>query len=178
MIALRALAAIVIALSTSPHATVIKANTRIACRLGTSIDSRHAQAGDEFVLRVAGDAHPALLGAVIRGHITHVRQGGRAEIAFLFDTITFQNGEREPIRAFVVSSNVVERTTMPAAHPVPTAPGQASASTIVFQTQLGPKSGTTAQTGGYAYAPRIGEPVKMQAGADVTIELASALHTP
>jgi hypothetical protein len=178
MIALRFLAAFVIALTTAPHATIVKAHARILCQLGTTIDSRTARSGDEFVLRVDTTRYPTLLGAVIRGHVTHVHRTGRADVGFLFDSITFQNGQREPIRAYVVAANVVNRRTMPAAHPVPTAPGQASPSTMIFQTQLGPKIGATAQTGGYAYARRSGVPLVMHAGMRLTIQLASALHTP
>jgi hypothetical protein len=176
------LAAVMVAITTTQHPTIIKANTRVACVLATPVDSATAKAGDEFVLRVNDDSQPSLYGAVIRGHITRVVQPhglDRAEIAFLFDNITFINHTREPIRAYVISPNVSQRT---ASTPAPVSayvpPGAPKPSTIVWQTQLGPKSTASAQTGGYAYASKNGAPIVAPAGAAVTLELASDLHTP
>jgi hypothetical protein len=179
------LAAALVALTTVQHPTTIKAGTRIACLLVTAVDSTKAQSGDVFKLKVEDPAHPYLDGAVIEGHVTRVWQARglqRAEIAFLFDDITFVNNTKTPIRAYVVSENVVQRTTHT---PQPAMPNQAamavkgpSPSTIVWSTTLGPKPAQTSQTGGYAYASRGGVPLVVSAGSAVTIQLASDLTTP
>lgn len=178
---LRMLATVLIAVTTLHQPTVIKANTKILCELGTTIDSRDAQPGDSFILRVNDDNEPALYGAVIKGHITDVVQPHglrRAEVGFLLDTISFATKATEPIRAYVVSPNVVQHTVMNPAHvPAYVPPGNPPPSTIVFQTQIG-GSKATASTGGYAYAPTTGKPIVAHAGSAVTIELASDLQVP
>jgi hypothetical protein len=179
---LSVIAAVMVAITTMQHPTLIKAHTRLACVLLTSVDSASAQKGDVFKLRVDDPSHPYLNGAVIEGHVTHVWQPGglqRAEIAFLFDDITFVNHAKNSIRAYVVSANVVQREThTPGPAPMPNVPGAPNSSTIVWSTTLGAKTTQTSQTGGYAYAPRGGIPLAAQAGAPVTIELASDLQTP
>ncbi|HTU70149.1 MAG TPA: hypothetical protein VMF11_07480 [Candidatus Baltobacteraceae bacterium] len=185
-----ALAAVIIAITTVQHPTLLRAGTRIQCVLGTTVDSSTARSGDEFILRVADDAHPSLYGAVIQGHITHVRQARGilpAEIAFWFDDITFLDRTREPIRAYVIAPNVTQRVAVPpqAAVPPPGPPrlpntqsGPPARSTIVWQTQIGTRAGQTAQTGGVAYAAKTGVPLVARQGMLVTIELASDLTTP
>ena len=176
-------ATFLVAITTVQHPTSIKAGTRIACLLQTAVDSSRAQAGDTFKLKVEDPAHPYLDGALIEGHVTRVWQPRglqRAEIAFLFDDIVFVNREKSPIRAYVVSPNVVQRNTAnaPASGPNPmlNVPGP-RASTVVWSTTFGPKPAASSQTGGYAYAGRSG-PLIVPAGARVTIELASDLTTP
>jgi len=179
---LAALAAVVVAITTTTTSTTIKAHTRIMCVLGTTVDSSTAKRGDEFILRVDDDAQPSLYGAVIQGHVTRVIQPHGiepAEIAFLFDKITFLDHTSTQFRGFVVSANVVQHTTStPGAMPPPKIPGAPPSSSIVWETQLGPRNTSTAQTGGIAYASRTGRPLVAKAGSPVTIELASDLQTP
>ncbi|HTX56519.1 MAG TPA: hypothetical protein VMD47_05380 [Candidatus Acidoferrales bacterium] len=175
------IAAALVAITTISHPTVIKAKTRIPCVLETPIDSRTARAGDDFALHVEDPAYPQLSGAVIHGHLTKVSGPHGlipAEIDFLFDSITFSGGRKELIRAYVISANVTSKTaSTPGPVAVPPIPGPA-ASTIVWQTQLGPKQAQTAQTGGAGYASRTGVPIDVKAGMPVTIQLASDLQTP
>ncbi|HTC30049.1 MAG TPA: hypothetical protein VK702_04935 [Candidatus Acidoferrum sp.] len=189
-----ALAAFVLAITTLQHATTLKAGARIACVMETAIDSAHAQAGDTFKLRVTDPSYPLLDGSIIHGHITHVYQPhglDRAEIAFLFDNIVFPNKSREPIRAFVVSRNVVQRTANSQPPPslygpvtMPNTVGPPNQSTMVWSTNFrvgggGNKAAApTAQTGGYAYAAAQNKPIVVQAGTPATIQLASDLQTP
>jgi hypothetical protein len=155
----------------------------------TAVDSRTAQAGDTFRLEVNDPSHPGLSGARINGHITRVNgpRGLRpAEIAFLFDSITFASGARVPIRAYVVSRNVVRRNdTGPGAPAPPAGPftmpntvGPPNQSTMVWSTTLGPKPQGGPQTGGFAYAESRNTPLVVQAGTPVVIELASDLQVP
>lgn len=161
--------------------SVIKADTQITTHLQSAFDSRTAQRGDTFTLRVTDNSDPRLQGATIKGHITRVVQGGGmhgTEIHFLFDTITFASGATEQIRAFVVSPNVahhVVRTPAPVSA-VPTGrPGIPNST--VWETQLGPKTENTAATGGVAYAGG-GAPIVAEPGTPVRIELASDLKVP
>ena len=177
-------ATLVVALTTVQHPTLLKAGTRIACTLVTAVNSSHAQSGDVFKLRVNDPAHPYLEGAVIEGHVTRVWQPRglqRAEIGFLFDDITFVNHTKTPIRAYVISANVVQRDTSRTPMPVPNQAAMAvrgpSPNTIVWSATLGPKPAQSAQTGGFAYASKAG-PLIVAAGSPVTIELASDLTTP
>ncbi len=190
---LATLAAFVLAVTTLQQPTTLKAGTRIACVMVTAIDSSTAQAGDTFKLRVTDPAYPSLDGSIIHGHITHVYQPrgfDRAEIAFLFDNVVFPSKSREPIRAFVVSRNVVQRTATgpgvpgPPPGPVtmPNTVGPPNQSTMVWSMNLNLHGSTapsqTAQTGGYAYAPEGHRPIVVQAGTPVTLQLASELQTP
>lgn len=188
-----ALAAFVLAITTIQHPTTLKAGTRLACVMETAVDSSTAQAGDTFTLRVTDPSYPLLVGAVIHGHITHVYAPHgleRAEIAFLFDTIVFPNKTREPIRAFVVSRNVVQRTAtgpgapLPPPGPVslPNTVGPPNQSTMVWSMNVSLQGvaapAQTAQTGGYAYASDRRKPIVVQVGTPVTLQLASDLQTP
>jgi hypothetical protein len=189
------LAAFVLAITTVPHPTTIKAGTRIACVMETAVNSSTAQAGDTFTLRVNDPAFPLLAGSIIQGHVTHVYQPrgfDRAEIAFLFDKIVFPNQSRQSIRAFVVSRNVVQRTAKSAPPPsslygpmtMPNTVGPPNQSTMVWSMNINrhgssaPSQTQTAQTGGYAYAPTPHKPIVVQAGTPVTLQLASDLQTP
>ncbi|MGC2129850.1 MAG: hypothetical protein WA629_07110 [Candidatus Aquilonibacter sp.] len=189
MNALAALAAFVIAATMLTQPTTLKPGTKIACVLQTAVDSRTAQSGDTFTLHVDDPSQPELAGARIKGHVTRVYSPHgfqRAEIAFLFDSITFANGAKEPIRAYVVSRNVVQRNAtgpgapLPPPGPVrlPNTVGPPNQSTMVWSTQLGPKTQETAQTGGYAYAADRDKPLVVQAGTPVTIDLAGDLQVP
>jgi hypothetical protein len=187
-----ALAAFVLAITTLQHPTMLKAGTRIACVMETAIDSTTAQAGDTFKLRVTDPSYPLLDGSIIHGHITHVyppRGLNRAEIAFLFDNIVFPSKARQPIRAFVVSRNVVQRTASGAPPPslygpvtMPNPVGPPNQSTMVWSTTIGRRSSDapapTAQTGGFAYAAAQNKPIVVQAGTPATLQLASDLQTP
>ena len=188
---LAALAAFVLAITTMQHSTTLKAGTRLSCVMETAIDSNTAQAGDTFTLRVTDPSYPLLDGSIVHGHVTHVyppRGLERAEIAFLFDKIVFPDKSREPIRAFVVSRNVVQRTAsgpgvpLPPPGPVtmPNTVGPPNQSTMVWSTTFGGSSAPsqTAQTGGFAYAPERHKPIVVQAGTPVTLQLASNLQTP
>jgi hypothetical protein len=187
------LAAFVLAITTVPHPTTIKAGTRIACVMETSVNSSTAQGGDTFTLRLTDPSLPYLDGSIIHGHITRVyppRGTSRAEIAFLFDTIVFPNKTREPIRAFVVSRNVVQRTATSATPPslygpvtMPNTVGPPNQSTMVWSKSFTVSRGSsppaqTAQTGGYAYAADAHKQLVVQAGTPVTLQLASDLQTP
>ncbi|HTV92375.1 MAG TPA: hypothetical protein VMG98_06630 [Verrucomicrobiae bacterium] len=190
---LAALGALLLAVTTLQQPTTLKAGTRITCAMVTAIDSRTAQAGDTFKLRVTDPSYPSLDGSIIHGHVTRVYQPRgleRAEIAFLFDNIVFPDGVREPIRAFVVSRNVVQRTATGPGVPVPppgpvTMPntvGPPNQSTMVWSMNLNLHGATapsqTAQTGGYAYAPQGHKPIVVQAGTPATLQLASDLQVP
>ncbi len=189
MSALATLAALVLAVTTLSQPTTLKAGTKIECVLQSTVDSRTAKAGDTFTLHVNDPSHPALAGARIKGHVTRVNGPfgmQPAEIAFLFDSITFASGAKEPIRAFVVSRNVVQRNATGPGAPVPppgpvrmpNTVGPPNQSTMAWSTQLGPKTQQTAQTGGYAYAASTTKPLVVQAGTPVTIDLASDLQVP
>ncbi len=192
---LAALATVVLGVTTLTQPTTLKAGTRISCVMETAVNSSTAQAGDTFKLSVKDPALPSLAGAVIHGHITHVYQPHgfeRAEIAFLFDTIVFSDGARVPIRAFVVSRNVVQRTAtgpgapLPPPGPVsmPNTVGPPNQSSMIWSMNMNLGGGgssspsQTAQTGGFAYASERRKPIVVQVGAPVTLQLASSLQTP
>jgi hypothetical protein len=182
MILLSKLAAVLLAATTVTQPAVLAAGTRIATELVAPVNSATAKTGDEFELRAVGNANERLNGAVIRGHITRVVQPHgihRAEIDFLIDSITLASGAKMPIRAFVVSPNVVEkRTVSPAYVPPLTRPGPTPPNTTVWQTDIGGTPHRSAQTGGVAYASAPGKPIDAKAGAPVTIELAGDLQLP
>lgn len=189
MNAVAALITLVLGVTTLTQPVTIKSGTNIACVMQTAVDASTANAGDTFTLDVKDPSQPALEGARIRGHITHANGAfgtRRAEIGFLFDSIRFASGARVPIRAYVLSRNVVRRSdTGPGAPVPPPGPvrlpntvGPPSQDTMVWQTTLGPKNQGGPQTGGVAYAPSPSHPLVVQAGTPVTIQLASDLQVP
>jgi hypothetical protein len=181
-----AIAVQTIGVITTQHPTTIPKGTRIACVLGTTLDSSTVQQGDTFVLQVNDPSQPALRGAEIDGYIDQVSAANAINprrIGFLLQKIKFPSGTSEPIRAYVLSNRVTQRTEGQST-PQPEAmrpPGQSSAfapnpSTIAFQARIGPKPTNNAGTGGYVYAS--GKPMHVAAGTAVTIELAGDLKTP
>lgn len=183
------IAAVLLGVTTLSQPVTLKSGTKIACVMQTAVDSRTAQHGDTFTLHVSDPSQPELAGAQITGHITRVyaaRGTQPAEIAFLFDSITFASGAKEPIRAYVVSRNVVQRNATGPGAPVPppgpirmpNTVGPPNQSTMVWSTQLGPKTQETSQTGGFAYASDRSKPLVVQAGTPVVIQLASSLQVP
>lgn len=189
MNAVAALVALVLGVTTLTQPVTLRSGTRIACVMQTAVDSSKAQAGDTFTLDVNDPSQPALAGARIRGHITHVNGPfgmQPAEIAFLFDSIRFASGARVPIRAYVLSRNVVQRNDtgpgapLPPPGPVrlPNTVGPPNQSTMAWSTTLGPKNQSGPQTGGFAYAQARNKPLVVQAGTPVTIQLASDLQVP
>jgi hypothetical protein len=183
------LLALVLGVTTLSQPVTLKTGTKISCILQTDVDSRTAQAGDVLTLHVNDPSQPGLAGARINGHITRVNGPfgmQPAEIAFLFDSITFASGAKEPIRAFVVSRNVVQRNATGPGAPVPppgpvrmpNTVGPPNQSTMAWSAQLGPKTQQTSQTGGYAYAASVKKPLVAHAGTPVTIDLASDLQVP
>ncbi|MHB8148467.1 MAG: hypothetical protein ACYDGM_14555 [Vulcanimicrobiaceae bacterium] len=182
-----ALASQTVAISNPPHVTALPKGARIACRLQTPVDSRTARVGETFELYAVDPTKPELRGAVIDGYVTDVTKPRglvRARIGFLFSSIKFLNGMKEPIHAYVVSQNVVERNTARATpRPPGQAPGMSSAfapsrSTIVFEMQLGPKTVPAGQTGGYIYAQKSGGTIHITKGTPVTVALTSRLQIP
>lgn len=169
----------------------LKVGTKINCVLDENVNSQTLKAGTDFKLRVNDPSYPALEGAEVHGHVTDVTQPAgldRARIAFLFDYIHLRNGTKEPIRAYVVSKNVVQYN--PAASqstrrmPPPAVPyGTVTPGPIAWQMRIGggsPSVASTASgaTGGYVYAQKSNEPIVIRSGAPVTIELASSLRIP
>jgi hypothetical protein len=177
-----ALVSQMVAITTTPHPTMIPKGTRIACTLGVSIDSSKAQVGDTFVLYPDDPTHASLRGTEIDGYIDTVSNG---RIGFWFNQITFQNGKTEPIHAYVVSARVVQRQQQPNTPPPMFMPNNSgmgpSPSTIAFQMRIGPKPSTaatsSAMTGGYVYVSQ-SKPIVVAQGTPVTIELATNLPTP
>ena len=187
-----------IGVTTTQHPTSLKAFTTIGTTLNTTIDSTQAQPGDTFQLTVDDPRFAWLQGATIQGHFTRIKPSSGvdpASITFLFDTITFINGTKEPFRGFVLSNQVVNHTAgtpQPAAVAVATPYSQSrfapSSSTIAWQRNIGgggQSSGTgkygghtTAQTGGIGYARKPGVPINVPKGTQVLVQLASDLKTP
>lgn len=169
---------------TTQHPTTLKADTRFNATLNTTIDSTVAQPGDNFSLTVNDPSYPVLQGAKITGHLTKVepsRGVDPASITFLFDTITFQNGKRQPFRGWVVNARVTHHTAgtpPPAAGAMPMGTFAPSPSTIVWKMDIGRAAKPTAQTGGHGYAAKAGVPIHVDEGTAVTLMLASDLNTP
>ncbi len=180
-------AAVVVAISTTQHANVLRAGTKVNVVLQTAIDSTTAQAGDNIVLVVNDPSYPTLQDAKITAHVTSVRNATSvrpASIGFLFDTITFGNGLKEQFRGYVDNPRITRRTEstpMPAAA-VGMQPNPAFApnpNTIVWKHDFGsPKAVATQPTGGHGYSKGPGIPIHVAAGTPATVELASDLKTP
>lgn len=179
-------APVVVAISTSQHANVLQAGTTFNVTVQTPIDSTTAQVGDTIVLVANDPSYPTLRDAKITAHITSVRSATSqrpAAIGFLFDSITFGNGMKEPFRGYVVNPRVARRTEstpQPAVaagmqHNPYFAP---AASTIVWQKDLGKGRSTTQPTGGHGYSKGPGIPIRVAAGTPAKLELAGELKTP
>jgi hypothetical protein len=169
-----------------------KAGTRIACVLEESVTSATAKYGDQFKLRVADPAHPALEGSVIHGYITDVRQPAglnRARIGFWLTSIHLRNGKSKPISATVLSRRVVQIN--PAAQRAvtqqlpPSQPyGTVTPGPIAWEMRIGGggkpsiSSHSSPSLGGYVYGTSAHEPIVIPAGVSVTVELQSDLTIP
>ena len=173
-------------------ASTLKSGEVINTQTATALDTSVLTAGDTLTLNVV-EPYPSgvagLAGAKITLSITgvtHVPPRNRARVAFLFDRITFGNGQSESIAAFVLSSKVVRRgeqtslntelnsNTTGAAAPLPFS---TQPNTIFWQRSIGKSTATTpSATGGYAYT--VSGDAKLPAGTPVTIQLARDLTIP
>ena len=180
-------AAVVVAISTTQHANVLKAGTTFNVVVQTPIDSSTAQVGDNIVLLVNDPSYPSMQNAKITAHITSVRDATSqrpAAIGFLFDTIVFGNGMKEQFRGYVDNPRISRRTqsTPQPASVMGVQPNPAFApnpNTIVWQHNFSkPKTTDTQPTGGHGYSKGPGISIKVAAGTPAKIELASDLKTP
>jgi len=170
-----------------------KAGTRIQCVLEDHMDSSKLAYGDKFRLRIVDTAFPALHGSYIVGWITDVRQPkgtDRARVGFFLTTIHLANGQKKSISAYVVNRGVVQNN--PAAQyqqrqrlsPMTGVPyGTVTPGPIAWQMRLGSGPSTVRQTqsgtlGGYVYGVSAHEPIVVNAGTSVTVELAENLTVP
>ncbi|MBV8344183.1 MAG: hypothetical protein JO190_04195 [Candidatus Eremiobacteraeota bacterium] len=170
-----------------------KAGTRIQCTLEEHLDSSKLAYGDKFKLLVVDTSHPALHGSYIVGWITDVRQptgSDRARVGFFLTTIHLPNGQKKSISAYVVNKRVVQIN--PAAQyqqrqrlsPMAGVPyGTVTPGPIAWQMRLGNGPSTVKQEqsgtlGGYVYGVSAHEPIVINAGTSVTVELAENLTIP
>lgn len=170
-----------------------KAGTRFQCVLEEHLDSSKLAYGDKFRLRVVDTSFPALHGAYIVGWITDVKQPkgtDRARVGFFLTTIHLANGKKKSISAYVVNRGVVQIN--PAAQyqqrqrlsPMTGVPnGTVTPGPIAWQMRLGSGSSTVRREqsgtlGGYIYGQNANEPIVVNAGTSVTVELAENLTVP
>lgn len=179
-------APVVVAISTTQHANVLRAGTKVNVVLQTAVDSTTAQVGDNIVLLVNDPSYPSMENAKITAHITSVRNATSqrpASIGFLFDSISFGNGMKEQFRGYVDNPRITRRTenTPQPASAVGLQPNPAFApnpNTIVWKMDLGKPKTQTQPTGGHGYSKGPGIPIHVVAGTPATVELASDLKTP
>lgn len=180
-------AAVVVAITTTQHANVLRAGTTFSVVVQSPIDSTTAQIGDDIVLVVNDPSYPAMQNAKITAHITSVHNATSqrpASIGFLFDNIVFANGMKEQFRGYVDNPRVTRRTmgTPQPASVMGVQPNPAFApnpNTIVWKHDFGKSKTTDTQpTGGHGYSRGAGIPIKVAAGTPAKLELASDLKTP
>jgi hypothetical protein len=170
-----------------------KAGTRIACVLDEHLDSSKLAYGDKFRLQVVDPNFPALHGAKIIGYITDVRQPhgiDRARVGFMLTSIHLSNGEKKSISATVVSKRVVpmnptaQYASRQQLSPMAGVPyGTVTPGPIAWQMRIGNgpssvQSPASQNLGGYVYATSNGEPIVVNAGTAVTVELSANLTIP
>ncbi len=82
----------------------VASNTRVLLSLETPLSSKESQRGDRFTARVLSPR--AYNGAIVEGHISHLRESGRlegkTEMGLEFDRIRLRDGRTAPFRAEVV----------------------------------------------------------------------------
>ncbi len=169
-----------------------KSGTKIACVLDEHMDSSKLKYGDKFKLRVVDPAHPALQGSEIIGYITDVRQasgGTRARVGFMLTSIHLSNGSKKSISATVVSKRVVplnpgaQSASRQQLSPMAGVPyGTVTPGPIAWQMKIGNGPSSVApdspNLGGYVYATSNGEPIVVNAGTPVTVQLSADLTIP
>jgi len=170
-----------------------KSGTKIACTLDEHLDSSKLAYGDKFKLRIVDPNFPALQGSEIIGYITDVRQAhgvNRARVGFMLTSIHLSNGEKKSISATVVSKRVVpinpsaQYASRQQLSPMAGVPyGTVTPGPIAWQMKIGNgpssvQSPASQNLGGYVYATSNGEPIVVNAGTPVTVELSASLTVP
>jgi hypothetical protein len=170
-----------------------KSGTKIACVLDEHLDSSKLAYGDKFKLRIVDPNFPALQGSQIIGYITDVRQPhgvDRARVGFMLTSIHLSNGEKKSISATVVSKRVVpinpsaQYASRQQLSPMAGVPyGTVTPGPIAWQMRIGNgpssvQSPASQNLGGYVYATSNGEPIVVNAGTPVTVELSANLTVP
>ncbi|HEY1883532.1 MAG TPA: hypothetical protein VGG51_10885 [Candidatus Cybelea sp.] len=179
--------------TTFTSSQTLKSGTRIACVLDEHMDSSKLKYGDKFTLRVTDTSHPVLAGSEIIGYITEVRQPGganRARVGFMLTAIKLSNGKKKSISATVISKRVVpinpgaQSASRQQLSPMAGVPyGTATPGPIAWQMNIGsgPSNVNTSSSpnlGGYVYAMNSNEPIVVNAGTPVTVELTESLTVP
>ncbi len=174
-------------------AQTYKSGTKIACVLDEHLDSSKLAYGDKFKLRIVDPNFPALQGSHITGYITDVRQPhgvDRARVGFMLTSIHLSNGEKKSISATVVSKRVVpinpsaQYASRQQLSPMAGVPyGTVTPGPIAWQMRIGNgpssvQSPASQNLGGYVYATSNGEPIVVNAGTPVTVELSANLTVP
>ena len=170
-----------------------KSGTRIQCVLEEHLDSTKLAYGDKFKLRVVDTSYPALQGSYIVGWITDVRQptgSDRARVGFYLTTLHLSNGKKKSISAYVVNRGVVQINAAAQTQqrqrlsPMAGVPyGTVTPGPIAWQMRLGSGPSTvkpeqSGTLGGYIYGVSAREPIVVNAGTSVTVELAENLTVP
>jgi hypothetical protein len=171
----------------------LKSGTRIACVLDEHMDSSKLAYGDKFKLKVVDTSYPALVGSEIVGYITEVRRphgADRARVGFMLTSITLSNGKKKSISATVVSKRVVpinpaaQSASRQQLSPMSGVPyGTQTPGPIAWQMNIGsgPSNVNTQSSpnlGGYVYATSSNEPIVVNAGTAVTVQLTASLTVP
>jgi hypothetical protein len=178
--------------TTFVQSQTFKAGTRIACVLDVHMDSSKLAYGDKFKLRVVDTSHPVLVGSEIIGYITEVRQPSgtnRARVGFMLTTIQLPNGKKKSISATVVNRRVVpinpgaQSASRQQLSPMTGVPyGTVTPGPIAWQMTVGNGPSTvqsqSPNLGGYVYATSAHEPIVVNAGTSVTVQLSESLTVP
>jgi hypothetical protein len=94
----------------------IPAGTAFTTDLQQEISTGKNRNNDRFTLKVKGglaDKNPALKDAQIEGHlegVTKAERGKKAKLTLVFDAVKLKNGERYPIDATLVNTQVETKT--------------------------------------------------------------------
>ncbi len=170
-----------------------KSGTKIACVLDEHLDSAKLAYGDKFKLRIVDPNFPALQGSQIIGYITDVRQPhgvDRARVGFMLTSIHLSNGEKKSMSATVVSKRVVpinpsaQYASRQQLSPMAGVPyGTVTPGPIAWQMRIGNgpssvRSPASQNLGGYVYATSNNEPIVVNAGTPVPVELSANLSVP
>ena len=189
-----ALAAATVAggLAVAPSAALaqstLSAGSTITAKLESSdINSKNAQVGDGFTMRVARpypNDNPAFANSTIRGHVSNVRaagQGRKAILTLAFDSITFANGTHEPISGYTESMATKDENTT-ARKALGAGAGMAVGSQTLGRIIGGGAGGAlgtlVGAAGGFAYANNAKPNMNLATGANVVIQTDEPITIP
>ncbi|MDQ6929361.1 MAG: hypothetical protein M3126_01665 [Candidatus Eremiobacteraeota bacterium] len=178
---LAALLSIVAPLAAYADTLTLPQGTELNVTVDQTIDSKSANAGDQFTAHVQPPYpydNQGLAGAFVTGHVLKVTRAGpgtKPEVDINFDTIQLSDGSTSPMSAYVSSAQPKTQMKNGARVAAFTIGGMLVGSAIVKTLFLGKGGGIGGAVGGFLIGNNYKADIQFPQGSAMTVKMREAL---